>query len=72
MIYAEIISLGEYGKMETLSKELTYMMFKFLSNPVIYSGLVLCFISFSRYLLRKCCLGGVENMEMDRKYTLLC
>lgn len=58
--------------MEALIKELTYMMFKFLSNPVIYSGLVLCFISFNRYLLCKCWLGGVENTEMDRKYTLLC
>lgn len=71
MIQAEIIFLGECGKMEALSKELTYMMFKFLSNPAIYSGLVLCFISFSRCLLCKCCLVGVENTEMNRKYTLL-
>lgn len=57
--------------MKALSKELSYVMFKFPSNPVIYSGLVLCFISFSRYLLCKYWLGAVENMEMDRKYTLL-
>ena len=41
--HTEIISRKEYGKMEALGKELTYIMFKFLSNPGIYTGPVLFF-----------------------------
>lgn len=66
-IQAGIVSLGGCAKMEASSKEVTYVMFKFLSSPAMYSGLVLCFISFSRCLLCKCWLGAVANTEMDRK-----
>lgn len=71
-IQAEIVSEGGCGKIEALGRKSAYMIFKFLSNPGIHSGLVLLFVFHSANVYSVCACywqGALENTQIDGKYS---